>query len=188
MQLLNLFAQPVASFRLKEDLKKLEKYALSLRKKQESLALSNRGGFHSKYIDLKQNEIKSFVKNLTKFYNQYAELFAYRKPLNLLGLWINISEYKDGHSIHNHPDSLISGVFYIKAKQNSGNIVFYNQDLINYHIKKDNISEYNQINSGTWWLEPEENTLLLFPSWLKHEVLPNMSNLTRISISFNIGK
>ena len=37
-------------------------------------------------------------------------------------------------------------------------------------------------------IEPLKNTLLLFPSWLKHRVEPNLSKKNRICISFNLGK
>ena len=48
-------------------------------------------------------------------------------------------------------------------------------------------SDYNNYNSGTWWLPSEENNLYLFPSWLKHRVEPNLNkNENRISISFNL--
>ena len=188
MDVLNLFTQPVASFKLKEDLQKLEKFCLNLKDRHPpGLSFSNRGGFHSDYLNLKDKHLQSFIIALTKSYSEYAKLFNFKNPLNILGLWANINEYKDSNAIHYHPDSLISGVFYVKAKNNSGSIQFYNQDIVNHCIKPSHISKYNELNSSTWGLEPEENTLLLFPSWLKHEVLPNLSALTRISISFNIG-
>jgi len=49
-----------------------------------------------------------------------------------------------------------------------------------------NVLEYNSYNSSNWYFKTVENMLLLFPSWLKHMVKPNMNKKQkRISISFN---
>ena len=48
-----------------------------------------------------------------------------------------------------------------------------------------NFTEFNKYNSSYHWMPAKENTLYIFPSWLKHKVEPNMNNDERISISFN---
>ena len=44
----------------------------------------------------------------------------------------------------------------------------------------------NHSNSEQWIFEPKENILLLFPSWLQHNVLPHLGKEERVSISFNL--
>ena len=58
-----------------------------------------------------------------------------------------------------------------------------------YRSKKDKgriKSNTNPLNSCVWEIEPVENRLLIFPSWLEHQVLPNITQKDRISLSFNI--
>ena len=55
---------------------------------------------------------------------------------------------------------------------------------IAYHDK--DITEYNSWNSPVWRMPVKEGKLILFPSWLKHGVQPNLNKTeSRISVSFN---
>ena len=49
------------------------------------------------------------------------------------------------------------------------------------------VNSFNEYNSGVWKYSPKENLCLLFPSYLKHYVEPNLNKKDRISISFNYG-
>ena len=84
---------------------------------------------------------------------------------------------------HDHPNSVISGVFYIKVPKNSGELIFNNENLIRFYPLR--IKEYNKYNSQIWKFQPKENTLYLFPSWIKHMVSSNLTNEERISLAFN---
>jgi uncharacterized protein (TIGR02466 family) len=55
----------------------------------------------------------------------------------------------------------------------------------NYTIRQETINEFNYFNSNEWHVQPEEGTLIVFPSWLNHLVLPNEGEEERISIAFN---
>ena len=109
--------------------------------------------------------------------------------------WLNKTlRNSDGHHIHNHPNSFISGVFYIKVNPDVDYIVFSrpNQQLFQFPIK-----EYNNFNSYQWVVGVQEGQLLLFPSTLIHEVKPPKvggmissdntdAYADRISLSFNV--
>ena len=108
--------------------------------------------------------------------------------------WLNKTlRNSDGHHIHNHPNSFISGVFYVRVKPDVDYIVFSrpNQQFFQFPIK-----EYNTFNSYQWSVGVSEGQLLLFPSTLIHEVKPpKVSNMIssdddayadRISLSFNV--
>ena len=104
-----------------------------------------------------------------------------------MNFWININEYKDYNITHKHPGALISGVYYVKTPKDCGNIIFEHPSESFQSEWRMTPSDYNNYNSGTWWLPSEENNLYLFPSWLKHRVEPNLNkNENRISISFNL--
>ena len=109
--------------------------------------------------------------------------------------WLNKTlRNSDGHHIHNHPNSFISGVFYVRVNPDVDYIVFSrpNQQFFQFPIK-----EYNIFNSYQWAVNVSEGQLLLFPSTLIHEVKPpkvsdmissddTNANADRISLSFNV--
>jgi uncharacterized protein (TIGR02466 family) len=181
MELHNLFSQPIGVNFLQENLKELHSFSLNLK---ESRKISNVGGFQSKDLNYKKNKLlNNLIKNLNKYINDYSKIFSLKYELAISNIWININNHKDFNLEHTHPDSIISGSFYIKVPENSGNIIFHNQN--NFYMDSKDVIIQNEYNSMTWGYEPKENLLLLFPSWLKHHVEPNMSNEARISMSFN---
>ena len=107
------------------------------------------------------------------------------KKLKLHNLWYNVNGLGSFNRPHSHQGCLISGVYYVSIPKNSGSIVFLNKDLDNFY--QDSIKNYNEHNSSTWTIEPKENQCVLFPSYLKHYVEPNLNKKERISISFNYG-
>tara|TARA_R100000234_G_C4943338_1_gene153915 strand:- start:399 stop:755 length:357 start_codon:yes stop_codon:yes gene_type:complete len=95
-------------------------------------------------------------------------------------MWFNVNgrnhyNAKHTHSTPNFPCT-ISGVFYISIpKPGMGNITFYN----------DAPSYMKELHSKSMSIEPKENALILFPSWLEHSVSQSKSDEPRISMSFN---
>jgi len=96
--------------------------------------------------------------------------------------WANYTEQGQYHHKHAHPNSFISGVFYVKTTPDLDRIYFY-QD--NYRQIKLPPKEWNLYNSESWWLPATTGQLILFPSSLTHMVQPVEAAETRISISFN---
>lgn len=126
--------------------------------------------------------IKSSVEN---YYKEWGFLTNNDIKLNLDSLWINISKPGSFQETHKHTAHLktvlFSGVFYIEVKEDSGDLVLTNpleSLLINMLPSSTNLPFYN--------ITPQNNLLILFPSWLDHRVDMNKSNTDRISISFNI--
>ena len=87
---------------------------------------------------------------------------------------------------HAHKNSYYSGVFYYgDYYPESGGIEFVSP-LVSYSdffIIPDKLSI---INSPTWHIYPEKNTLILFPSYVEHRITENTSTEIRFSLSFNI--
>jgi hypothetical protein len=91
---------------------------------------------------------------------------------------------------HCHVNSLFSGVVYIDAEDTS-NITFFHpsqhhggtigisKTLLNYR-------EFNILNSESWEEVPENGKIIIFPSFLEHEINKNYSNKDRYSFAFNI--
>ena len=95
--------------------------------------------------------------------------------------WINFTENSEWHHNHKHPNSFISGVFYLQAIENDKLYFENNQDAMFEFQSED----YTLYNSKTWWMPVQDNTVIFFPSNLSHEVMKNKTDRTRISLAFN---
>lgn len=90
---------------------------------------------------------------------------------------------------HTHNNSLFSGVLYLKASENTGEISFhkYKKYLdISSPTLSLGFTEWNIFNSDKWSITPTENQIIIFPSNLMHSVETNNSNHDRVSIAFNV--
>jgi uncharacterized protein (TIGR02466 family) len=97
--------------------------------------------------------------------------------------WLNYTETNQYHHKHEHPNSLISGVFYINSDKEFDKIKFYKKDI--YQTIKPEIKEWNLYNSETWWFPVKTGDIILFPSSLTHMVETKQGDNTRISLAFN---
>jgi uncharacterized protein (TIGR02466 family) len=108
-----------------------------------------------------------------------------REAPRLDSLWINILEPGGMHSGHIHPHSIISGTYYVTVPKGSSALRFEDPRLplmMAAPVRKARAPrELQPFVSVT----PKAGTLLLWESWLRHEVLVNQAAEARISISFN---
>ena len=106
--------------------------------------------------------------------------------LRLSNLWFNVNRPGNYNILHNHMDSVISGVYYIDVpEEGMGNIEFHRDDDAAYYLPHlenvNNVTMYNKTYTA------KTGRLILFPSWVKHAVTSNLSQKNRISMSFNYG-
>ena len=108
-----------------------------------------------------------------------------RDKLALDSMWINILQPGGVHTGHIHPHSVVSGTYYVRTPSNTSAIRFEDPRLpfmMAAPLRKPNARADNQTFAK---LAPKAGTLLLWESWLRHEVPPNQAKSDRISISFN---
>ena len=104
--------------------------------------------------------------------------------LKITQSWCNYTTTGESHHKHHHPNSLVSGVYYPQTAPGDS-INFFNGSL---YADSFDVSPtgYNQFNSDEWNVPTPQDSLILFPSTLRHEVSPRQSTgLDRISLSFN---
>lgn len=181
---IELFKIIIEKHKLKQDILFLKEKMLEIEKQNNTVVKSNLGGFNSG--DIHPTIFPELVKDILYHGNIFFKKFNYKKQLSLDNIWVNINRFKDSNLYHTHPFSKISGVFYVSAPKNSGDLIFNNPYKIENFLYKQKIHTYNEYNSQEWLISPEENTLYLFPSWLEHRVGMNSSDTDRISISFNL--
>lgn len=96
--------------------------------------------------------------------------------------WLNINRPGERHHRHHHPNSFISGVYYLDADPNAGSIAFHRPGFVELEPAKLKATPFT---FDLWNEAPKTGSLLLFPSRLEHSVGPNLSQRDRLSISFN---
>jgi uncharacterized protein (TIGR02466 family) len=133
------------------------------------------------------------VADLAKLLTRHATSFAgecafdlSRKP-RLDSLWVNLLKSGGHHSGHVHPNSVISGTFYVEVPNGSGVIRFEDPRsplmMAAPPRQKDAPEELQPFVS----VEPRPGLLLMWESWLRHEVLAGRGKGERLSISFNFA-
>ncbi|MEL6862123.1 MAG: TIGR02466 family protein, partial [Pseudomonadota bacterium] len=100
-------------------------------------------------------------------------------------LWINILGEGGHHSGHIHPNSVISGTCYIAMPEGAGRIKFEDPRLPMLMaappLKDGAPPSYQRFH----YVSPKAGDVLMWESWLRHEVMASQSEEARISISFN---
>jgi len=121
---------------------------------------------------------KVLTRHAATFAKQSAFELARRPKLD--SLWVNLLKAGGQHSGHIHPHSIISGTFYVEVPRGSGTIRFEDPRLPQMMAAPS--------RTGTFvTIEPRPGMLLLWESWLRHEVLPGTGRGERLSMSFNFA-
>ena len=107
------------------------------------------------------------------------------KPLRLEDLWINILPEGGIHTAHIHPHSVISGTTYVAMPEGASAIKFEDpRHQMMMAAPARNPDARDEMKSFIY-VAPRVGDVLLWESWLRHEVPMNMSEEHRISVSFN---
>ena len=149
---------------------------------------SNVGGWHSNLNLYEEDEFKEITGVILQNAKECFEHLDAVDDCNptLDAMWGIINQPGSRNNIHTHPMSFLSGVYYMKIPEKSGRITFLDprpQAEIMDCNKKTNQS-IHLAHSVDW--NPEENSLIFFPSWLQHQVATNLSNEDRVILSFNL--
>ncbi|MCL6739933.1 TIGR02466 family protein [Sphingomonas sp. RB56-2] len=128
---------------------------------------------------------KLLARHAAEFAGEVAFDLA-RKP-KLDSIWVNLLKPGGHHAGHIHPHSIISGTLYVEAPKGSGAIRFEDPRLgqmmaapVRREDAPDDLRPFVAV-------EPEPGLLLMWESWLRHEVLPGTAKADRLSISFNFA-
>jgi uncharacterized protein (TIGR02466 family) len=122
------------------------------------------------------------AKVLTRHAAKFADECAFdlgRKP-KLDSLWVNLLKSGGQHSGHIHPHSIISGALYVEVPNGSGPIRFEDPRLPLMMAAPTRPDTFVTV-------QPRTGMLLMWESWLRHEVLPGSGHGERLSISFNFA-
>ena len=123
-------------------------------------------------FSLLSSTILDYSKKLLNSYNHVFE------DLQISSSWVNILNKSEEIEMHSHPNSYISGVYYLTE----GSSISFKSPLNEKWLFRE---DFTLFEDKGFKIKPQQNFLLLFPSFLQHKVVPCNSN-GRISIAFNI--
>ena len=179
----DLFGVPVWGMVLNDHQHMLQKYidfVYDIKTREPSKNKSNMSGYQSRDNLHREPLFNNFIQTINNLGNKIVNDFISNDTyhVGVDSLWANVNNKGVGNYPHIHSGDL-SGVFYLKVPDNSGNIVFINPAQR---------SERQTIRVSNREIHVKPLVCLLFPSWLEHYVKPNESEENRISISFNISE
>lgn len=132
-------------------------------------------------VDQQFSVFESLKKKIDKEVLAYVKKLGLRfdtGSLQLSSMWVNVMPKNVYHAFHIHPLSVVSGTFYVSVGKGKASPL---------RIEDPRASRFmgtpaREIQVD---LKPKNSDLILFESWLKHEVPPHQNNEDRISVSFN---
>ena len=170
--------------------KELKKFILKEKERNPAgTKKSNVHGWHSEDFDLKNENLKNFITEISKNIGSAIKDMNWdleTQIVKITDMWSIINNKNAFNERHHHGNSALSAAYYVKAEKNAGNIVFFDPrqaNVFHHPISK----ESNNINAQAQSVTPKPGTLVLFPSYLEHKVDENQSNDERIVISFNVS-
>jgi len=155
-------------------------------------AKSYPGGYTSYNSVHRMQQISPTFALLERKLNRQVKTFARALELDLDGrelsmtdCWVNIMPQGVVHSLHLHPLATISGTYFVQTPKGSSALKFEDPRLDRFMAAPPKRSDCKPENRPWFTVAAEAGKLVLFESWLRHEVAPNPAKTERISISFN---
>jgi uncharacterized protein (TIGR02466 family) len=127
------------------------------------------------------------VEHLDGHAHRFARSLDFTGKLALNSLWINVMDEGGVHTAHIHPHSVLSGTYYVALPKGASAIRFEDPRLGLMMAAPQKREKAARENRQFVTVEPKLGTLLLWESWLRHEVPLNNARGERISVSFNYG-
>jgi uncharacterized protein (TIGR02466 family) len=204
MALRHLFATPVYEASLSTD-RNFENFRAELEAACQMLAAedaagqawckANGYGGYTSYASLDDLPTRASVfGELKTMLDRHAKAFARDLNFDLKGgrlkldsLWVNVLKPGAAHSGHVHPHSVISGTVYVATPRGASALKLEDPRLPMMMAAPPRTADAPEEARPFVYLTPEPGTVLMWESWLRHEVPANRARSERISISFNYG-
>ena len=184
MPLYHLFPEPIYFSNLGRKLSK-EEFEIITKYKKETCENAGNTTSLDNYV-LENKALNNLKKDLhTKVIDYFSEVVCTNDSIipYITQSWINYTEANQFHHRHNHPNSYVSGVFYINTDKEVDKIRFFKDDFKRIELE---CKKFNEFNATSWDTAVETGDVILFPSTLVHGVDPKQGTNLRLSLSFNV--
>jgi uncharacterized protein (TIGR02466 family) len=148
------------------------------------------GGYTSYNSVSRMHQVSPTFAALERALNRHVRAYARTlefeldgRPLEMTDCWVNIMPRQVTHGLHLHPLSTISGTYYVRTPRGVPGLKLEDPRLDRFMAAPPRRTG----TAGRSWMEipAEAGKLILFESWLRHEVPANPVAAERVSISFN---
>jgi uncharacterized protein (TIGR02466 family) len=130
-------------------------------------------------------ELERRINRHVKLFARHLELDMRKRQFSMSDCWVNIMPRQVVHGLHLHPLSFISGAYYVSTPPGCSNIKFEDPRLSKFMASPPRLPDHRDENKQFVTYPAETGKVILFESWLRHEVAANQSVEDRVSISFN---
>jgi len=155
-------------------------------------AKNYRGGYTSYGSSHKLHQISPTFQDLERKLKRHVKAFAAAVEWDLTGrelamtdCWLNIMSRNAVHGLHLHPLSTLSGTYYVHVPLGSPGIKFEDPRLDRYMAAPPRSAHAGPKNRPWVTLPAVAGQVVLFESWLRHEVASHSTAAERVSVSFN---
>jgi uncharacterized protein (TIGR02466 family) len=156
-QVFGIFPQPIWYAKIEKELSEKEKKFIE---EQECVKNTfNKISINKKILDSEM--MKSLRQEFEKEISQYVKTVIVPKnhiEIYITQSWVNYSKARDSHFSHTHPNSLLSGVYYVNAIKEKDAIVFETQ----HSTIRVETEQFNLFNSASWNVKVETGTFFNF--------------------------
>ena len=150
------------------------------------------GGYSSYNSAHRMQRLSPTFASLARELDRHVAQFARRLQLDLAAraltmtdCWVNVMGRGAVHGLHLHPLSTISGTYYVAVPAGTPGLKFEDPRLERFMASPPRLSGARRANRQWVMLSARAGQVVLFESWLRHEVTPNTQAAERVSISFN---
>ena len=109
------------------------------------------------------------------------------RKLTMTDCWVNVMPKHAAHSLHLHPLATISGTYYVRTPRGASQIKFEDPRLASFMAAPPKKPECRPENRAFVSYPVTAGNVILFESWLRHEVSANRTDEERVSVSFNFN-
>ena len=182
-----LFSTPVVSFEIDREFTKEEfDTVLSYSDKTRPGLMGNRTTVGENILDNSNlSDIRKFVDESLDWYVNNIQRPKDQFETYLTQSFVNLISSGQGHHIHMHPNSYLSGVLYVQASQDNDAITFLGEPAASPKFFSLPTEDFNVFNSHRWSMPVWTGRLLIFPSHVPHQVTTVQNSYERVSIAFN---
>lgn len=130
-------------------------------------------------------ELENKITRHVKAYAKALELDLRGRTIHMTDFWVNIMPPTAAHGLHLHPLAFISGTYYVKTPKGCSGLRFEDPRLDRFMAAPPRLPDCREENRPHITYPAEAGNVILFESWLRHEVAANRVDDERISVSFN---
>jgi len=168
------------------DNNKLAQDIVNWSNQDKGVSKTNYKGWHSTTDMGQKPEYQQLVTELLRMQKEIYDNEHLDRHARLGNMWANINPTDGMNQPHIHPNSLFSGVYYVKSQPKAGRLKIYDPRPGVQFIMP--VRKPGDPGKDMWRdanIQPVVGRIIMFPAWLWHAVEPNKSNDLRISVSFN---